>query len=122
MFEVGASTTFRAFHRMPEQPPPENERHPHDYRVEVVAERERLDERGMVCDLDVVTGSLADVADRVRGHDLSEVCGTEVVTVEILATWIHARLARPLGDDGAEIVSVRVWESADAFGGIRAPV
>lgn len=122
MFEVGASTTFRAFHRMPEQPPPENERHPHDYRVEVVAERERLDERGMVCDLDVVTGSLADVADRVRGHDLSEVCGTEVVTVEILAAWIHARLARPLGDDGAEIVSVRVWESADAFGGIRAPV
>jgi 6-pyruvoyltetrahydropterin/6-carboxytetrahydropterin synthase len=122
MFEVGTSTTFRAFHRMPEQPPPENELHPHDYRVEVVAERERLDERGMVCDLDVVTGSLADVADRVRGRDLSEVCGNQAVTVEILAAWIHARLARPLGDDGAEIVSVRVWESADAFGGIRAPV
>ena len=69
----------------------------------------------MVCDLDVVTGSLADVADRVRGRDLSEVCGNEAVTVEILAAWIHARLARPLGDDGAEIVSVRVWESADAF-------
>ena len=56
MFEVGASTSFRALHRMPEQPPPENELHSHDYRVEVVAERERLDERGMVCDLDVVTG------------------------------------------------------------------
>jgi 6-pyruvoyl-tetrahydropterin synthase len=122
MFEVGASTTFRAFHRMPEQPPPENERHPHDYRVEVVAEREHLDERGMVCDLDVVTGSLADVADVARDRDLSEICGTEAVTVEILAAWIHARLARPLGDDGAEVVSVRVWESADAFGGIRAPV
>ncbi|HSD49032.1 MAG TPA: 6-carboxytetrahydropterin synthase, partial [Actinomycetota bacterium] len=62
MFEVGASTSFRAFHAMPDRPPPENERHPHDYRVDVVAERERLDERGMVCDLDVVTGSLADVA------------------------------------------------------------
>jgi 6-pyruvoyl-tetrahydropterin synthase len=122
MFEVGASTTFRAFHLMPDQPPPENERHPHDYRVEVVAERERLDERGMVCDLDVVTGSLADVADRMRDHDLSDVCRTEAVTVEILATWIHAELAKPLGGDGAEAVSVRVWESADAFGGIRAPV
>ncbi len=44
------------------------------------------------------------------------------MTVEILAAWIHARLARPLGDDGAEVVSVRVWESADAFGGIRARV
>jgi 6-pyruvoyl-tetrahydropterin synthase len=122
MFEVGASTSFRAFHAMPDRPPPEGERHPHDYRVEVVAERERLDERGMVCDLDVVTSSLADVADLVRERDLSETCGTEAVTVEVLAAWIHARLARPLGDGGAELVSVRVWESADAFGGIRAHV
>lgn len=122
MFEVGASTTFRAVHRMPDQPPPESERHPHDYRVEVRAEREHLDERGMVCDLDVVTGSLTDMADVVRDRDLSEICGTEAVTVEILAAWIHGRLAGPLGDDGAEVVSVRVWESADAFGGIRARV
>jgi 6-pyruvoyltetrahydropterin/6-carboxytetrahydropterin synthase len=87
-----------------------------------VAEREHLDERGMVCDLDVVTGSLADAADRVRDRDLSEVCGTEAVTVEILAAWIHGRLVKPLGNDGAEVVSVRVWESVDAFGGIRARV
>jgi 6-pyruvoyltetrahydropterin/6-carboxytetrahydropterin synthase len=122
MFEVGSSTTFRAFHRMPDQPPPESEVHPHDYRVEVVAEREHLDERGMVCDLDVVSRSLADAADAVRDRDLSEICGTEAVTVEILAAWIHARLAGPLGGDGAEALSVRVWESADAFGGIRARV
>ena len=114
MFEVGASTSFRAFHRMPDQPPPENERHPHDYRVEVVAERERLDERGMVCDLEVLTGALAEVADRVRDRDLSETCGVEAVTVE--------RLADPLRGDGAEVVSVRVWESEDAFGGLRARV
>jgi len=122
MFEIGASATFRAFHRMPDHPPPENERHPHDYRVEVVAERERLDERGMVCDLDVVTGSLADVTDAVSDRDLSEICGTEAVTVEIVAAWVHARLAGPLGRGGAEVVSVRVWESPDAFGGIRAPI
>ena len=122
MFEVGASASFRAFHRMPDQPPPESELHPHDYRVEVAAERERLDERGMVCDLDLVTGSLAEVTDAVRDRDLSEVCAKDVVTVEVLAAWIHARLAGPLGGDGAESLSVRVWESADAFGGIRARV
>lgn len=122
MHEVGASTSFRAFHVMPDHPPPENERHPHDYRVEVVAERERLDERGMVCDLDVLTGSLADVSDRVRDRDLSEICGAEAVTVEILASWIHGEIAGPLRGDGAEVVSVRVWESEDAFGGIRARV
>jgi 6-pyruvoyl-tetrahydropterin synthase len=107
---------------MPDQPPPENERHPHDYRLDVVAERERLDARGMVCDLDVLTGALAEVADRVRDRDLSEVCGAEAVTVEILSAWIHERLAAPLRAEGAEVVGVRVWESEGAFGGVRARV
>jgi 6-pyruvoyl-tetrahydropterin synthase len=122
MFEVGAVTSFRAFHRMPDEPPPENERHPHDYRAEAVAERERLDDRGMVVNLDVLTAALADVAEAVRDRDLWDVCGTEAVTVEVLAAWIHERLADPLRDDGAEVVAVRVWESEHAFGGVRASV
>jgi len=46
----------------------------------------------------------------------------EAVTVELLAAWIHEHLADPLRGDGAEVVSVRVWESEDAFGGLRARV
>jgi 6-pyruvoyltetrahydropterin/6-carboxytetrahydropterin synthase len=122
MFEVGAVTSFRAFHRMPDEPPPEDERHPHDYRVEAVAERERLDDRGMVVNLDVLTAALADVADTVRDRDLWDVCGTEAVTVEVLAAWVHERLAEPLRAEGAEVVSVRVWESEVAFGGVRASI
>ena len=122
MFEVGAVTSFRAFHRMPDEPPPEDERHPHDYRVEAVAERERLDDRGMVVNLDVLTAALAVVADSVRDRDLWDVCGTEAVTVEVLAAWVHERLAEPLRAGGAEVVSVRVWESEHAFGGVRASV
>jgi 6-pyruvoyl-tetrahydropterin synthase len=122
MFEVGATTRFRAFHRMPSQPPPENERHPHVYRLEVVAGRERLDGRGMVCDLDVVTSCLQDLAGRAGGRDLADVCAAEEVTVEVFAAWIHAQLAPPLRREGAEVLSVRVWESEDAFGGVRAEV
>jgi len=122
MFEVGATARFRSFHRMPLQPPPENELHAHDYRVEVVAERESLDERGMVCDLDVLTTCLAGSIDRARDRDLTEICAAPVVTVEVLAAWIHGRLAAPLRVDGAEFLAVRVWESEDAFGGIRAPL
>jgi 6-pyruvoyltetrahydropterin/6-carboxytetrahydropterin synthase len=122
MYQTGAVTRFRAFHRMPDEPPPESERHPHDYRVEAVAERERLDDRGMVVNLDVLTEALADVAGRVRDQDLSEILGIEAVTVEVLASWIQERVAGPLRDDGAEIVAVRVWESDDAFGGVRARI
>ena len=120
MFEVGAAARFRAFHSMPSRPPPEDELHAHDYRVEVVAERESLDERGMVCDLDVVTASLADAVARVRDRDLAHVCAAEVVTVETLAAWIHGQLTMSLRIEGVEFLAVRVWESEDAFGGIRA--
>jgi 6-pyruvoyl-tetrahydropterin synthase len=120
MFEVGATTRFRAHHRMPSRPPPENELHAHEYRVEVVAERQSLDERGMVCDIDVVTTCLAEAVERARDRDLADVCEADVATVEILASWIHTQLAPPLRDDGAELLAVRVWESEDAFGGIRA--
>ena len=39
---------------MPGVEGPEGELHEHDYRLEVVVEREKLDDRGMVCDLDVL--------------------------------------------------------------------
>ena len=40
--------------------------------------------------------------------------------MEALAAWIHGQLAEPLRIDGAEFLAVRVWESEDAFGGMRA--
>jgi len=120
MFEVGATARFVAFHRMPSQPPPEDERHPHGYRVEVVAERHDLDARGMVCDLDIVMSALADITTRIGDRDLEDVVSAKEVTVEVLAGWIHTQLAPKLKSDGAESLAVRVWESEDAFGGIHA--
>lgn len=122
MFEVGSVVTLRAYHRMPELPPPEGEVHPHDYRVEVVAERRELDGRGMVCDLDVLGASLEAAVGRLRDHDLREVCGADGVTVEQLASWVLEQLTPALAAEGAEFVHVRVWESDDAFGGTRVEI
>ena len=69
-FEVGASAALRALHRIPWLPPPEGELHPHDYRIEVVVERAALDERGMVCDLDLVEAALGDAVGTLEGKDL----------------------------------------------------
>ena len=123
-FEVGASAALRALHRIPWLPPPEGDLHPHDYRVEVVIERAELDERGMVCDLDLVEAALADAVGALEGKDLDVIRPpeAEAVTVEILARWFHARLADPIRAAGGEALAVRVWESATAFGGYRAPV
>jgi 6-pyruvoyl-tetrahydropterin synthase len=60
-YEVGLSREVRAFHVMPGMAGPEGQRHHHDYRIDVVVERRDLDERGMVCDLDLLEAALADL-------------------------------------------------------------
>jgi 6-pyruvoyltetrahydropterin/6-carboxytetrahydropterin synthase len=123
-FEVGASAALRALHRIPWLPPPEGDLHAHDYRVEVVVERAALDARGMVCDLDVVEAALGEAVGALEGKDLDVIRppDAEAVTVEILARWFHKRLADAIRLAGGEGLTVRVWESATAFGGYRAPV
>ncbi len=123
-FEIGASRPLRALHRIPWLPPPEGDLHEHDYRVEVVVERAALDERGMVCDLDLVEAALADAVGSLEGKNLDMIRPpeAEAVTVEILARWFHARLADAIREAGGEALAVRVWESPTAFGGYRAGV
>ena len=120
MYEVGASAPFRAFHAMPVEGP-EGELHAHDYRIEVVAEREQLDEHGMVIDLDLLRTALGEVLDPVRDTDLDALRPPHVdgVTVEVLARWIHTALAERLEPTGGEVLRVRVWESATEFAGYR---
>ena len=121
-FEIGASAALRALHRIPWLPPPEGDLHQHEYRIEVIVERSSLDERGMVCDLDVVEAVLADAVAELDGKDLDAIRPpeAEAVTVEVLARWFHRRLADAIRAAGGEALAVRVWESATAFGGYRA--
>ena len=123
-FEVGASKPLRALHRLPWGSEPEREPHEHDYRIEVVVERDGLDELGVVCDLDALRAGLDDVLERLEGRDLDEIRPPDAdgVTVELLARWLHDALADVVRQAGGEVLSVRVWEAPDAFGGYRAAV
>jgi 6-pyruvoyltetrahydropterin/6-carboxytetrahydropterin synthase len=123
-FEVGTSAALRALHRIPWLPPPEGDLHAHDYRVEVVVQRETLDGRGMVCDLDVVEAALREAVGELEGKNLDSIRPpeAEAVTVELLARWFHARLGDAIRAAGGEELAVRVWESPTAFGGYRARV
>ncbi len=124
MYETGTALQVRAFHVMPGMPPPEGERHSHDYRLDVVVSRDDLDERGMVVDLDLLDQALRDAAAQVDGADLDRIqpADAEAVTVELFARWVHGRLADALGQLPGVTLAVRVWESATAFGGYTAPL
>ena len=123
-FEVGASRPLRALHRLPWATEEERRPHAHDYRIDVVVERDGLDERGVVCDLDVLGEALDAVVARLSDRDLDEVLEADArgVTVELLAQWLHGQLAEPVRRAGGEVLAVRVWEAPDAFGGYRGPV
>ena len=124
-YEVGARAPLSALHRLPWATGPEGEPHAHEYLVEVIVEREKLDERGMVCDLDVLQPALAEALGRLEGKDLDVIVHpgeVEAVTVEVLARWLHDELRGPLAGTGAERLSVRVWESETAFGGYGGPL
>jgi 6-pyruvoyl-tetrahydropterin synthase len=120
VFETGSSIAVRSFHIMPGAPPPEGVRHTHDYRIEVVAARDKLDERGMVVDLDVLGEVLDGLQSRLDGADLDQIIlDVDAVTVEVFARWVHERVGEALAGSGCDELSVRVWESAVAFGGYR---
>ena len=124
-YEVGLSRTVRAFHVMPGMPAPEGERHHHDYRIELVVERQDLDEQGMVCDLDLLEAALADLAGRIEDKDLEDAIqppGAGMgITVEVFARWAHETLAAVVRRAGGDTLATRVWESPVAFAGYRAP-
>ncbi len=120
--EVGLSRNVRASHIMPGMPGPEGQLHSHDYRIEVVVDREQLDDRGMVCDLDVLEAALTELTGRVEGRNLEEIrpAEAEAVTVEVFARWVHDTLSPVVSAAGGETLAVRVWETPVAFGGYRA--
>jgi 6-pyruvoyltetrahydropterin/6-carboxytetrahydropterin synthase len=107
---------------MPGLPGPEGQLHDHDYRIEIVVDREQLDGRGMVCDLDVLEAALTELTSRVEGRNLEEIRpdGAEAVTVEVFARWVHDSLSPAVAAAGGEALAVRVWETPIAFGGYRA--
>ena len=125
MFEVGVARTFHALHQLEAEDPAATHEHSHDYRAEVVARGEHLDENAMLVDLDLLGAALADCLaelDSVDLDDLAAFAGRNT-TVETVAEhiWTHVldRMGRPSALAG---LRVTVYESADAWASVDRPV
>lgn len=123
MYEAGVAARFQAQHVMHGMEGPEGVLHSHDYRIEVTARRARLDDAGMVVDLDVLQAAVEGVVRRVTSMNLDDMVvprDVESVTVEALALWIHGEVGPAVRGAGVEELHVRAWETDDAFGGYAA--
>jgi 6-pyruvoyltetrahydropterin/6-carboxytetrahydropterin synthase len=125
MFEVGVARTFHALHQLEAEDPAASHEHSHDYRAEVVARGERLDENAMLVDLDLLGAALAECLAELDAVDLGDLAAfaDRNTTVETVAEhiWTHV-LDRMGGASALAGLRVTVYESADAWASLDRPV
>ncbi len=125
MFEVGVARTFHALHQLEADDPTASHEHSHDYRAELVARGEQLDQNAMLLDLDALVAALSTCLAELDSADLGTLAAFEGLetTVETVAEhiWSHVRdlLTVPSGVLG---LRVTVYESADAWASVDRPV
>ena len=124
MFEVGVARTFHALHQLEAEDPAATHEHSHDYRAEVVARGERLDENAMLVDLDLLGTALTECLAELDAVDLDSLAAfaDRNTTVETVAEhiWTHVRDRLALAS-ALSSLRVTVYESADAWASLDRP-
>ena len=125
MFEVGVARTFHALHQLEAEDAAASHEHSHDYRAEVVARGERLDENAMLVDLDLLGAALSECLAELDSVDLGSLTAFagRNTTVETVADhiWTHVREGMAPASSLAAL-RVTVYESADAWASVDRPV
>ena len=125
MFEVGVARTFHALHQLEAEDPAAIHQHTHDYRAEVVARGEELDENAMLLDLDALGAALSACLTELDSTDLGTLAAFEGrnTTVETVAEHIWTHVRDTLAPAAALVgLRVTVYESADAWASVDRPV
>ena len=93
MFEVGVARTFHALHQLEADDLAASGEHDHDYRAEVVARGDHLDENAMLVDLDLLGAALSECLAELDSVDLGSLAAFagRNTTVETVAdhVWTH---------------------------------
>src|SRR5262245_12088165 len=121
MFEVGVALMFHALHQLEAEDPASSHEHSHDYRVEVVARGQQLDQNAMLLDLDALRGALTACLAELDAADLDTIAAFEgrVTTVEVVAEHIWGHVRDLLNAPSALLgLRVTVYESADAWASV----
>lgn len=125
MYSVAVLRELRAFHYLIGGDwGPENELHPHSYRVEVILEGGRLDGHGYLVDITQLEEGLQECVvyyhDRTL-NDLPEFRGLNP-SIEHLARFICRRIVEGLDGENLKGIQVRIWESETAWAGYAEPL
>jgi 6-pyruvoyltetrahydropterin/6-carboxytetrahydropterin synthase len=117
MYEIYVAVRFEAAHRLVGNFGLATRTHGHTYRMEVIVRGKHLGDDGTLYDIGGLGQAAEGLAGSMHYRDLNEVPGLEGVntTAEALASYCWDKLAEPLGGQGLDSLTVRIWESPDAY-------
>ena len=117
MYEIYDAARFEAAHRLVGDFGPATRTHGHTYRMEVTVRGQHLKDDGTLYDIGELGQAVEGLAGSMHYRDLNEVPGLEEVntTAEAVADHCWEELAEPLRGQGLDSLTVRIWESPDAY-------
>jgi 6-pyruvoyltetrahydropterin/6-carboxytetrahydropterin synthase len=117
MYEIYFAARFEAAHRLVGNFGPATRTHGHTYRMEVIVRGQHLGDDGTLYDIGELGQAVEGLAGSMHYRDLNEVSGLEGVntTAEAVAAYCWDKLAQSLRGRGLDSLTVRIWESPDAY-------
>jgi 6-pyruvoyltetrahydropterin/6-carboxytetrahydropterin synthase len=117
MYEVYVAARFEAAHRLVGDFGPATRTHGHTYRMEVIVRGQHLGDDATLYDIGELGQAVEGLAGSMHYRDLNEVPGLAEVntTAEAVASYCWEELAKPLHGRGLDSLTVRIWESPDAY-------
>lgn len=122
MFEVGVVAQFEAAHRLRGNFGPATRAHGHTYRVEATVRGSALRDDGTLFDITVLQDAVQDVVAALHYRDLDEIAALEGrnTTAEVMALYLSEQIAPRLHGQGLGSLTVRLWESPQAYASYEA--
>jgi 6-pyruvoyltetrahydropterin/6-carboxytetrahydropterin synthase len=117
MYEIYVAAMFEAAHRLVGDFGPAARTHGHTYRMEVIVRGQHLGDDGTLYDIGELGQAVEALASSMHYRNLDEVPGLAEVntTAEAVAAFCWEKLAQTLRDKGLDSLTVRIWESPDAY-------
>ena len=117
MYEVYVAVRFEAAHRLFGDFGPATRTHGHTYRMEVIVRGQHLKDDGTLHDIGELGQAVKGLAGSMHYRDLTEIPGLEEIntTAEEVASYCWEKLAEPLRGQVLDSLTVRIWESPDAY-------
>ena len=117
MYEVYVAARFEAAHRLVGPFGPAARTHGHTYRMEVILRGQHLADDGTLYDIGELGQAVEGLAGSMHYRDLNEVPGLADVntTAEAVASYCWEKLAQSLRGRGLDSLTVRIWESPEAY-------